>query len=223
MNRVEPIEEISLVDRISLRVRRSIIGGLLPPGEAFSIVDLSNELGVSHIPVREALRRLETEGLVILRPGRGAIARGLDADDIRGIYRLRRTIEPALARASLPLVSQADIDQLEVFVGSCERNDYVDLDTEMSAHKEFHHLLLLPAASEWDRRILNALWNADERYIRLLFQPNVNSAEDVAVKHTPIVAAARSGSPEALETAVLEHLIINERSLLDAIEGSAFD
>ena len=71
---VRPIAHQSLVDRVTDELHRAILNGDIQPGSAVSIVELCEQFDVSHIPVREALRRLESEGLVSLRPGRSALA-----------------------------------------------------------------------------------------------------------------------------------------------------
>ena len=92
------------MDRVTAWVRRSVLNGTMAPGSSFSITDLSERLGVSAIPVREALRRLDAQGLILLRPGRSAIVNPLDVTELRGIYRLRRGIEPDLAARSCNLL-----------------------------------------------------------------------------------------------------------------------
>src|SRR5271156_2194957 len=87
----------SAVDRVTAEIRRGVLNGALKAGSSFSIADLSTQLGVSHIPVREALRRLETQGIITLRPGRSAIVNPLDRDELRSLYRLRKLIECDLA------------------------------------------------------------------------------------------------------------------------------
>ena len=85
---VRPIAHQSLVDRVTDELHRAILNGDIQPGSAVSIVELCEQFDVSHIPVREALRRLESEGLVSLRPGRSALVASLSPDDLADIYRL---------------------------------------------------------------------------------------------------------------------------------------
>jgi len=93
---VRRVVPASVVDQVTAEIRRSILDGSLPPGEPFSIVDLCRRLQVSHIPVREALRRLEGHGVVQLRPGRSAVVAPIDADDLGSIYRLRKQLRAHL-------------------------------------------------------------------------------------------------------------------------------
>src|ERR1700749_3052644 len=83
----------SVVDRVTADVRRAVLSGTLPPGRTFSTAELSAPLGVSHIPVREALRRLDAQGLVVLRPGRKAMISPLNRDELRAIFPLRQVMQ----------------------------------------------------------------------------------------------------------------------------------
>ena len=144
----------SAVDRVTAWVRRSVLNGTMAPGSSFSITDLSEQLGVSAIPVREALRRLDAQGLILLRPGRSAIVNPLDVTELRGIYRLRRRIEPDLAARSCNVLESSDRDHLDSLLEAYgqPRNDAEEL---WRIHHDLHLALLQPAASAWDLRILS--------------------------------------------------------------------
>ena len=110
---VRPIESRSVVEQVMTELRRSILSGALAPGRELSLRELAEMLQVSIIPVREALRSLESEGLVVTRPGRSARVAPLDLDELQGLYRLRRRLEPEIAQRSCRLLSDAELDRLE--------------------------------------------------------------------------------------------------------------
>jgi DNA-binding GntR family transcriptional regulator len=207
----------SAVDLVLHEIRRSILSGELPPGEPFTVPALTEQLGVSHVPVREALRQLEAQGLITLSPSRSATVTPLDADDLRAIYRLRTTVEPELAALSAPGRTDAEIDELDDLV----RRTFGDVLGEAfwAPHRAFHAALIEPAASVWDRRMLTPLWDASERYTRLVFDP-VEEPESFASHrahaHDELVDAARSRDPERVRAAVREHL---ENNLTTMLEG----
>ncbi|MBB5873512.1 DNA-binding GntR family transcriptional regulator [Allocatelliglobosispora scoriae] len=207
----------SAVDRVTAEIRRGVLNGTLKAGSSFSIVDLSVQLGVSHIPVREALRRLETQGLITLRPGRSAIVNPLDRDELRSIYRLRKLIECDLAaRACLDLTS-ADLDLAERLLMDYTHAE-TDADELWELHKQFHLTLLRPALTEWDLRLLEQLWHACDRYTRIVFETYQVGQEERRrreMTHRLLLDAARSGSPAELKLAVNEHLAENELACLE--------
>src|SRR5215211_6920343 len=83
----------SVVDQVTETVLAMVLEGVLPPGEEVAIQDLSGRLGVSHVPVREALRRLESRGLVIFRRGRRPQVAPISLDDFDEVFRIRRLLE----------------------------------------------------------------------------------------------------------------------------------
>jgi DNA-binding GntR family transcriptional regulator len=197
---------------VTAELRRSILSGDLAPGQTFSLREIAAQLGVSFIPVREALRNLEGDGLVIMRPGRSAAVAPLDLDDLHAIYRLRRTLEPELARRSCLQISDSELDRLQqqaVWFGNEQRS----MDAIYEAHHEFHLALIAPAATAWDVRILMTLWRAAERYIRIgfgLLDPDPQEHRRREHAHVDLVAAFRRRDPEVAADAVNQHLAHNE-------------
>jgi len=205
----------SAVDLVLHEIRRSILSGELPPGQPFTVPALTEQLGVSHVPVREALRQLEAHGLVVLSPSRSAIVTPLDPDDLRAIYRLRILIEPELAALSAPGRTDTELAELDDMVRATF--DHVLGEAFWEPHRAFHAALIEPAAGDWDRRMLTPLWDASERYTRLVFDP-VEAPESFATHrahaHDELVDAARSRDPQRVHAAVREHLENNLTTML---------
>ena len=124
---VRPIESRSVADQVMTELRRSILSGALEPGREFSLRELAEMLQVSIIPVREALRSLENQGLVQMHPGRSAVVAPLDLDELQSIYRLRRRLEPEIAQRSCRLLPEAELDRLEA-----EAADFGDVHRTMN-------------------------------------------------------------------------------------------
>jgi DNA-binding GntR family transcriptional regulator len=218
---LRPVPQESIVDRVTAEIRRCILTGGLPPGEPFSISGLAEQLEVSHIPIREALRRLESQGLLRLRAGRSAIVAPIDAEELRSVYRLRHLLEPDLAGRSAKVFTPDDIVGVERAL-QAYRDDIHTPDLALGRHHEFHLALLSPAASEWDLRILNLLWQVSERYVRLVFSNELldrAQANRLIGAHEPLVEAARHGTADQLRKAVKAHLAENEHHMLEAISG----
>ncbi|MFL1380805.1 GntR family transcriptional regulator [Nocardiopsis protaetiae] len=216
---VRRITTRSVPEQVTEELRRAILCGDLAPGRAFSLREVAGMLGVSFIPVRDALRNLEAEGLIITRPGRSAIVAPLDLDELRAVYRLRRTLEPELASRSCTLLSEAELDRLEALATGFG-DERQGMDDIYDAHHEFHMALLSPAMTTWDRRILTTLWRAAERYIRIGFgrldiDPEEHERRGRA--HAELVASFRNRDPQEASRAVAEHLAHNEDLALRAL------
>lgn len=214
----------SAVDLVTAEIRRAVLTGTLAPGQQFSIRDLAAQLGVSHIPIREALRRLEAQGLIILRQARSAAVAQLTTADLEAIYRLRYTVEVPLAAAA---VGQHSPEQARILEALLERSRDLDPEVAWQAHHDFHAALVTPAATEWDDRILQTLWIAADRYTHLVFDPTPITAAERQHRydrHRVLLDAALGADPEAMRDALTEHLSANEERIRDHIgrlEGAA--
>lgn len=203
----------SAVDLVTAEIRRAVLTGSLAPGEQFSIRDLAGQLGVSHIPIREALRRLESQGLIILRPARSAEVASLTTVDLEAIYRLRYVVELPLAAASVGRHDAAHIATLRRLL-EASRNE--DPDFAWQAHYDFHAALVHPAATLWDERVLETLWTAAERYTHLVFDPTRITEQERQRRfqtHQVLLDAALGTDPAAMTTALTAHLEANEQRI----------
>ena len=212
----------SAVDLVLHEIRRSILTGALVPGEPLVVQTLTDQLGVSHVPVREALRQLQAQGMVRLSRSKSAIVAPLNTSDLRSIYRLRLCMEPELAAQSAEIRSDADVSRLAEMV------DRMGLDEGTEAawdvHREFHAALISPAAGEWGLRFLHQLWDASERYSRLTMDPIGAPADELhqrEEKHRLLATTAATRDPAAISTALRQHLQDNESVMLARLESVA--
>ncbi len=219
---VRPIETRSLSEQVTNEVRRSILAGALPPGQSLSLRRLADQLDVSFIPVRDALRVLEGEGLVVNPPARSASVAPLDLEEFHAIYRVRRLLEPDLARRSVSQLKNAELDRLyqaAAEFGGAERS----MDDIYDDHRAFHLALLAPAASAWDIRILMMSERASERYVRIgfgLLDPDPTEHDRRRDAHQLLVYEFRKRTPQVAARALDEHLAHNEELAHNALSGS---
>jgi DNA-binding GntR family transcriptional regulator len=219
---VRPIEARSLSEQVTNEIRRSILAGALPPGQSLSLRRLAEQLDVSFIPVRDALRVLEGEGLVVNPAGRSASVAPLDLEEFHAIYRVRRLLEPDLARRSVPQLEDAELDRLyrtAAEFGGAERS----MDDIYDNHRAFHLALLAPAASAWDIRILMMSERASERYVRIgfgLLDPDPGEHDRRRDAHQLLVDEFRKRNPQVAARAIDEHLAHNEELAHQALSGS---
>jgi len=209
----------SAVDLVTSEIRRAVLTGALPAGQQFSIRDLASQLGVSHIPIREALRRLESQGLIVLRQARSAGVAPLSTSDLEAIYRLRYLIELPLAGASAGRRSPPEVARLDALLEASR-----DLDPEVAwqGHFDFHEALVHPAANAWDDRVLHTLWTAAERYTHLVFDPTSITEDERQRrydKHRLLRDAALAEGADAMTEALREHLSANEDRIRDHIRA----
>jgi DNA-binding GntR family transcriptional regulator len=216
---MQPLTARSLVDQVTHEVKTSILGGDLPPGSVFSIVDLSTRLGVSHIPVREALRRLEGEGLVMLRPGRSAVVAPVTVAELEELYDLRKAIEVDVVGRAARLYTDADLamaDQCLEYLNTHERPATLSIEY-WQVHRDLHWALLRPAAGGWTKRMIDLVWQAGDRYTRLVYEVHPVSRGTSGQRHAGLVEAAHRGTPSELRRLWTEHLAHNREYMKKSI------
>jgi DNA-binding GntR family transcriptional regulator len=218
---VRPIAHHSLVDRVTDELHRAILNGDLAPGSTVSIVDLCERFDISHIPVREALRRLESEGVISLRPGRSALVATVTLEELRNIYRLRKLVESDLClRAGASMTPERLADAEEALA------EYIGIEREPAAlaakHHAFHEAMLLDEIGPADANVLRLLWKASDRYLHLLMadldhHPETQQAR--ITEHQHLLDLAREGRIEELRDAWVAHLDSTEVALAAALEA----
>jgi DNA-binding GntR family transcriptional regulator len=203
---IRSITSPSVVDQSTAEIRRAILSGSLKPGQPFSLSDLSVQLGVSAIPVREALRRLETEGLISMKPARSAVVRPLALDEYESIHRLLALIEFDVATRAVERRDKQALQEAEQHLNEMMADEFVS-DAFFLAHQQFHDVLLRPGMSEWDSRLLRMLRNSQERYDRLAF----SSGEWTKQTHKDLlVSASTVDSGEFLDELTRHHRFARE-------------
>ncbi len=215
---VRSLDVVSVVDQVTMEIRRSIISGDLGAGQEFSLRKIAEQLGVSLIPVREALRRLESQGLVLTRRAKSAMVAPLDPQEFRDLYRLRLSIEPELAGRASTLFTDSDFERLDEL--QMAHTHARDGDERHQAHHALHTAMLRPAATPWDVRVLDMLWHASERYVSYAFKGIANDPKEPSRRgraHADLLAALRTGHPKTAADALTQHLVHTESIVLDAI------
>lgn len=149
------------------RVRDDIVAGSLPFGSRLTLDLLAARYSVGHMPVREALRQLQGEGLVVLTPNRGARVRAVDLEFVRNIFDLRIAIEAMLARRAAERIEGAHVAQLksiqDEFEARARKRDFSAL---LTLNRDFHNVISEAArnpeaANVLERHwgLISALWN----------------------------------------------------------------
>jgi DNA-binding GntR family transcriptional regulator len=202
------IPRTTMVDTVADRLRTKLITGAIKPGERIRASELEKDFDVSHIPIREALRRLEAEGLVETVPQRGAIAATVGLEDLTEIWDLRRLLEGQVARRSAERMSDAGIEVINSKLGEllAVGGDFRTAEFRKS-HYDFHWALLAPGATGWIRRMYDQLWLGSDRYIQLYFIKETDADPKAFAKvHRQLARAAASRDPERLEALHIQHL-----------------
>lgn len=203
------ISHASLRDSVTNAIRKAIVAGRLRPGDRITEEAVSGQLKVSRGPVREALRQLEQEGLVVSYPYRGTEVLGVSQEEIEEILvPIRLTLERFAFRHALPRLSEADLEELDRLVEAMRRAAAAaDLDQLAEDDVRFHDLVISRSGQPHCRQI----WKTIEPRVRAHFRrdaPAHLSPFELPDEHQQLLEALRSRD-EATVLAVLEVHIWN--------------
>lgn len=191
--------------RVTDALRDAILAGKLRPGSRVRQEELANEFGISRIPVREALRQLESEGLVILVPNSGAWISRLDRAECIEIYKIRERLEPLALQESSVNLSAGQLEMLEDLVDRIEASD--DADEFLRLDREFHLLSYEGADMPQLRHMIQKFWNSTQHYRRAFTGAVGRSGmEMVYHEHRLIVEALKRRDGEQASLILYGHI-----------------
>lgn len=196
----------SLTSLVHDAIRGAITGRKLAPGSKLSVPELARRLNVSRTPVKEALTRLEQEGLVTTIPNRGPFVTSLGRDDVREVYQLRELLEGLVARLAAKKVDGPVVAALKGLVRAQETAlASRSVEAIMEVDMEFHRRLRELAGN---RRLDVLLRNLQDQ-IRIVFATSITipgRREKAIAEHREILAAIEQRDPDAAERAARAHI-----------------
>jgi len=164
-----PIARQSLTSAVADKLRDRIIRGEIPEGSQLRQDAIATQYKVSRIPVREALRQLDAEGLITIVPNRGAVVPALSPDDIEELFSIRALLEPEVLGLSIPCLTEQDFSEAEAvlrrYVSELRREDHLMAWGRLNW--QFHSILYSRANQPRFMAIIRNVNNSGERYTRL--------------------------------------------------------
>ena len=201
-------------------LRAAIVTGRLAPGARLVQEDLAQRYGVSRIPLREALRTLEGEGLVVMEHNRGAFCRPLEADDVSDLYAVRAALE----RVATRLAAERHVDlraetgrRSEAAVRAMQRGD---LRTLIKLDADFHRSIALGTKNEHIVRALASYWPLIMRAMHVFLSVRRYRAE-VWPEHLAIARAIAAGDVELAVARMDAHILASRAKLLESLGSHA--
>jgi DNA-binding GntR family transcriptional regulator len=194
-------------------LRDDVLAGRLAAGARLSQERLAEQFRVSRVPIRDALRQLQAEGLVVAQPRQGTTVAELSAADLEELYDMRIALEPAVARLATPRLRAEDLAamrrHLEVM------NASGDLSAEwFAAHVGFHHALNVRSGRERMCRLVDNLRAQTERYLRIYRVALDHDPDELGAEHELIYRAASARDADAVAAEIEKHLaLVRDRAL----------
>ena len=197
-------------------LRTAIRRGELEPGRSISQTKLARDFGVGRTPIREALRMLQREGLVIAAPNRRVMIADLTAEDFEEILIARLALETVAIRLTVPTLTSADFAALEGHMAQMEHYRKAgDQAGFRGPHRAFHHTLVAGAGARVSAEI-GELADHSERY-RLRFGP-FGSWDDRRTEHRAVLDAAASGDADRAAHRLAEHYVRTIRLVFSVLD-----
>ena len=213
LDNYKPLREI-----VFESLREAIINGVLKPGERLMEVQLAEEMGVSRTPVREAIRKLELEGFVIMVARKGAYVAGISMKDVADVFEIRAALEGLAASLAAERITDEEKEEMErllVRKAACvEAGDYDSL-TEIDT--EFHELLYKASRNERLMQIISNLREQINRF-RMVSLAFPGRGREALEEHKKIAEAIAERDAALAQALAQEHIENAENALLEAMQ-----
>lgn len=207
------LENLTLWQRVYGHLREEILAERLQPGTELAEVALSEQLGVSRGPIREAIGRLAAEGLVTVRPRRGAVVRSLSKEEFLELYQVREALEMMAVRLAVPRLTADDLAALQGLIDAMARHaQWGEIAEFFEANVAFHARLFEASGNEKLHELYRQLLGQMGRYRMRSLTLRGNLQRSVA-EHAAILRAAKRGDADRATHLMSEHIRVPQRRL----------
>lgn len=214
-------EYMPLRDLVFTTLRQAILKGELQPGERLMEIQLAEKMGVSRTPIREAIRKLEKEGLVIMVPRKGAEVAGISEKMLKDVLEVRVTLEKLALRLAMEHAGAADIRKLEEaeeqFQAAVEQQTLIEM---AEADEHFHFIIYELARNDKLKELLNSLKENMYRY-RLEYLKSESYRLSLMEEHNAIIEAFKHNDLEAGIAVTDKHIANQERAVIARVREEA--
>lgn len=196
---------VSLREKVTADIRTAILKGNLKPGERIRESDIAAQMGVSRGPVREAIRQLEREGLLVSHPYRETIVADTDVDEIREfLIPIRYHLESTVLRKYAHRMNDSFFGRLEELVDGMRQVETGDLESLVELDLAFHATIVQLA----EERTVQMMWQSISHHIHLHFNKNTvpRDQEKLIRDHERLLATLRTKELDRIQQVLLEHV-----------------
>jgi DNA-binding GntR family transcriptional regulator len=212
-------EDGSLSETLYGSLREKVLSGSLPPGSELRQELIARQFGVSRVPVREAMNRLQAEGLIVRRPRRGFVVTSLDIPEIIEIFELRMVLEQHAIDTATRLRTEADVRAVEELLLAMEAVDPASetfVSDWLDINRSFHGRLIASARRHRLAGITANLRDTIEPYVRIESFLTADFTE-ATLEHRELFAAFRECAPNRAGALSRDHCLSTMNRLLDGI------
>lgn len=216
-------EYLPLRDVVFKTLRQAILKGELEPGERLMEIQLAERLGVSRTPIREAIRKLELEGLVLMIPRKGAEVARISENNLRDVLEVRRTLEELAVDLACQRMTEDELEELkktqELFAQAIREGDAMRI---AQTDERYHEIIYGSTKNEKLVQILNNLREQMYRY-RLEYIKDEDKRHILLVEHDQILKALSLRHVHEAKIAIREHIDNQEITILKNLKEQEND
>ncbi len=195
---------LPLREKIYKLIKKAILKRELKPGERITEIDLANKFGISRTPIREAFRRLESEGFLTILPRKGATVTEINEKNVIEFYQIKGALEALAGQLAIKNITPEDLSEMELLNDKLKEisfaNDESDFDDFNKIHNSFHEKFI---SLSGNRLLIEILKNLVKRFMRFrLMVEQSNFIEDVITQHDEIIQAFKMKDEKEVEKSI---------------------
>ena len=215
MATIEKLSRSTTSNEVARIIRQRILSGHYEQGKFVRQELIAQELGVSRLPVREALAQLENEGLIVREKYKGALIPRLSASEISEIYALRGLLEPHLLQAAIPNLDDGAIRKLSAIVEQSREADSISKWAELN--QAFHRSLYEYARQPLSLQVLDNLLVRADRYLKMQRFLSSETQRESDAEHQHLLDLIEAGDTKGALAALKKHIIWNAQDVMRTI------
>ncbi|MTI62136.1 MAG: GntR family transcriptional regulator [Firmicutes bacterium] len=213
---LKKINHNSLKEEVYRNLKESIIYQYgIYPGDNIKIKEISEEFNVSVTPVREALKHLEGEGLVINKKGKGCYVIDPSKEDIIHLFEVRCSLEKLAVKQSASNITTSDIKHMEKINRALKEVDGNDFKVTTELNEEFHSIFINKSKNSWLRQIMDHL---NDLFIFIRSNDKDNELYDAADMHTEIINAFKKNDSKLAIEKMEKHITVSRDKVLKSLK-----
>lgn len=195
-------------------IKEWILSGFLPPGEKIDQDEVASKLNFSRMPVRSALDRLSSEGLVMKIPHRGVVTSKLSDTELNQIFELRAHVESMIGIQAARYASESSIRRLYNILQYHQDSPDASMAAILEQNRAFHRMISLSTESDVLLKVFDIVWEQAERYRRIYYYSNRSNAR-VIKEHRQIADLIAAHRPQEVSDLIIQHTANSQKAILE--------
>ncbi|RLD13761.1 MAG: hypothetical protein DRI28_05170 [Caldiserica bacterium] len=214
------IVKVSLVDQVIEQIRQSIFNFEYKPGDKIDLKELSEKWGVSRTPLREAIRKLEAEGLITYKAQKGFMIRSIQPEEVEKLFVVRKNLESLAGSLACDYVTDGEIKEIEnihnKIITLPDKSDFSKIEDLRVLHqlnKDFHFKIYKASKNKFLIQVISYMWNISAVYIASTLS-TPGRINKIIKEHGKILLSLKKKDKAGVQKAIKKHLDSSEKDIM---------